>query len=225
VNACCVRAVGIKSHAEYPRLAWAEDGEAGAVDRILRSHGVAEGDRFAVVQLSCNWGCNEWPSDRWAAVADSLVERYGLQVVAVGSSESVEVEKAIEVAARMRHRLVSLVGATSVRGFLALVGRASLVVATDSAITQVALAQRVPAVILFGMESREANGPIAGQGEDYVLMLQHWDGHTRQQESNPRCRYRAGSCHSADCRPNPSIDSISPDEVLRGVDRVLGRAP
>jgi ADP-heptose:LPS heptosyltransferase len=105
-----------------------------------------------------------------------------------------------------------------------IISRASLVVAADSALTQVAIAQRVPSVILFGIEPQVRNGPLP---EEARLMesVQYWEGPDRAPSPNPHCLFGQSHCHTINCRENSSFQRISADEVCRRADAILEKAP
>ncbi|MDI3342043.1 MAG: glycosyltransferase family 9 protein [Sphaerobacter sp.] len=89
-----------------------------------------------------------WPPERFAAVADHLVDRLGARVLLTGSPE--EVETARRVAAAMRASPLVLAGQTSLGGLAALIARLDLFLSNDTGPAHLAAALGTPSVTLFG---------------------------------------------------------------------------
>jgi ADP-heptose:LPS heptosyltransferase len=202
-----------------PRIDWVPVAEREAADQLLAKHGIAASDRFAVFQIAAHWGCYEWLNDKWAAVADHLSRNHRLKVVVTGTADDFELSKSAGISA-LSDVPVSLQGLTSLPMLFHIVGRAALVVASDSAITQVAIAQRVPSVILFGIEPQVRNGPLPNE-TGAMETIQHWEGPALAPRPNTHCRFGQSHCHTEHCRENSSYQKITPDEVCDRVDRLL----
>jgi ADP-heptose:LPS heptosyltransferase len=218
-NASVVSALGLATSPEMPSIDWAADAEREAADQLLAEHGVPTGDRFAVFQIAAHWGCYEWRNDKWAAVADHVARTHGLKVVVAGTGDDFELSKSAGIAA-MTDVPISLQGLTSLPMLFHIVARASLVVASDSAITQVAIAQRVPSVILFGIEPEVRNGPLPNEAH-LMETIQYWEGPGLAPQPNTHCLFGQSHCHTGHCRENSSFQRITPREVCDRVDRLL----
>ena len=218
-NLAPVRALGIPASPTLPRLDWISGSDRDRADRLLAGRGVAAGQRFAVLQVAAHWGCYEWSSHKWAAVAEHLTRTHGLKVVVIGTGEDFELVKFKDLA-RSAVGVVSLQGETTLPMLFHVVSRAAIVVSADSALTQIALAQRTPSVILFGIEPMERNGPLP---DEAMEALQRWEGPGLAPTPNPHCRFGESHCHTTNCRENSSFERISADEVCDRADRILGR--
>src|SRR5690606_31204609 len=126
---------------------------------------------------------------------------------------SFELEQYRRIRGLARHAPISLHGRTSLPELVEVVRRAALVVATDSALTQIALAESAPAVVMFGIEPMEENGPLDAE---LVTMevIQHWEGPDLAPPPNPHCRFVGSYCHSEHCRENSSLAATSVDEII-----------
>jgi heptosyltransferase-3 len=223
INLMPLRALDVEGDPAYEQLTWAGPDVGESVERMLASLGdVGDGQSYAALQISCNWGCNELHSSKWAEIIDRLAEDHGLRSIVVGTDDIYEKAKYGEVLQLATHPPLSLHGRTSLPELLEVVRRASLVIATDSALTQIALAQRVPSVIMFGIEPCVDNGPLEVDG-DTMEVIQHWEGWDLAPSPNPNCRFVGSYCHSNHCRENSSLAATTVDEVLNRVARVLDR--
>lgn len=223
INALALEPLGIDTDLAFSPLDWVGDDVRRSTTALLREHGVDPlVQPFAVLQVSCDWGCNEMSSDKWAAVADDLVTRHGLAVVVVGVDNPAEHEKFAEISDAATQPIVSLQGATSIPQLFAVVAEASLVVATDSALTQIALAQAVPSVIMFGIEPVVENGPLPSEA-GLMEVIQHWEGPGLAPTPNTHCRFGESFCHSEHCRENSSLAQTTVGEIRERVGAVLAR--
>ena len=103
---------------------------------------------FVVLAPGASCAARRYDAERFARVALLLAKQTGTPVVLLGSERERELAERI-LAAGNGFPVVSLVGKTSVAEFAALVRRAALVVANDSAALHLADAFRRPLVVLF----------------------------------------------------------------------------
>lgn len=219
-NAAVIKALGLAASPSLPLLDWVPESERERADEVLARAGVAAGEAFAVFQIASHWGCYEWRSDKWASLAEHLGGVYGFKVVVVGTDEDFEKHKFADLAA-LTDIPVSVQGLTSLPMLFHIVSRASIAIAADSALTQIAMAQRVPSVILFGIEPSARNAPLP---EEHGAMetIQRWDPDTAP-PPNPHCLFGQAHCHTPNCRENSSFEQISAGDVCARVDRILAR--
>ncbi len=123
---------------EFP-LTDADRGEATGVLSAVRSP-------FAVVHPGATAASRRWPTERFAVVADGLVDR-GLDVVLTGVQGERDTVRAVRRA--MRRDAHDLAGATSLGGATAVLDRAAVVVSGDTGVVQLAIARGVPTVTAY----------------------------------------------------------------------------
>jgi len=99
-----------------------------------------------------------WLPERFAALADRLIDAVGADVLIFGS----RAERLLaEVVARaMDHTPVLLAGQTSLRELMALLARCHLLVANDSGPLHMASALGVPLLALYGSRDERGSGPL-----------------------------------------------------------------
>ncbi len=98
-----------------------------------------------------------WPSERFASIADRLIDEQNAQVLLIG--EESEQPIVSSVMASMRHSAVNLAGKTSLAQFMALLSLAKLVITNDSASLHAAELMGVPSVAIFGPTDEKKYGP------------------------------------------------------------------
>lgn len=126
--------------------------------------------RFVVIAPTSRWAGKRWPAERFARLAGALLDGHAERVIVVGSaSERDQCGPLMDLASRDA-RVVDLIGATSVGRLMAVVGRAALVVANDSAALHMAVGFDRPLVGLYGPTRVDRVGPWR-RGGDVIQRL------------------------------------------------------
>ena len=102
--------------------------------------------RYAVIHAGSRKADRRWSIDRFAALADQLVER-GLDIVLTGTQEELTLTRALAV--QMNTRPVNLAGKTSLGSLAALLSGARVMISNDTGVAQLGEALKVPSVVLF----------------------------------------------------------------------------
>ena len=125
----------------------------------------------------------EWLPERWAALADALSERYGLEPVLAGGRSARELETERAIAAHARRRPASTLG-LPLRDLVAILDGSALVISLDTAPLHVAVALDRPVISLMGYNNPKRVGPYrryhdlivdayGDPGEDYPITIAH----------------------------------------------------
>ncbi|MGH9342335.1 MAG: lipopolysaccharide heptosyltransferase II [Terriglobia bacterium] len=136
--------------------------------RRLESIGI-QGPRFLLGLVpGASFGpAKRWLPDRFAALADRLIEVLNADVLIFGSAA----EKALagEIADAMDHTPVIIAGETTLRQSMALLERCRVLVTNDSGPMHLAATMALPVVAVFGSTDPRATGPFG----PYVRIVQH----------------------------------------------------
>lgn len=209
-NSQILEDVGIPVESEAMELEIAPADLEFARDWIQgHGHDIEEG--LIVVHPGCHWGCNQWLIDRWQVTISELLDRHQGVVVVTGSARERSMADRI-VQGIPDDRCVNAAGETTLGQFSAFVSIASLVVAVDTAPTQICQALNIPAVIMMGDGTLSWNGPI---GDEPMIMLQELDP-DRPPEV---CRWEDGACNGPLCTSR--LTGISAAAVLESTEVVL----
>ena len=98
-----------------------------------------------------------WHQEYYIALADALVEQFGVQIVLTGAPDEINVSK--EIAAQTKYRAVVLAGRTNVNQLAALFSDAALVVSGNCGPMHLAAATGTPVIGLHGPTNPAQWGP------------------------------------------------------------------
>jgi heptosyltransferase II len=133
--------------------------DRNAAREMLRSGGLKEGQIVVGFNPGAFYGeAKRWFPDRYAGVADALVEQYGAKIVLFGSSSDLPVVE--EVAANMKRPPLILAGKSTLGQLMGLIKECNLLITNDSGPMHLAAALDVPQVAIFGSTSEIATGPL-----------------------------------------------------------------
>ncbi|HOJ51951.1 MAG TPA: lipopolysaccharide heptosyltransferase II [Syntrophales bacterium] len=124
---------------------------------ILQSAGIMGANAFIAVNPVALWPTKLWREERFARLADMIMDILGLPVVFTGSKREEAYIKRIENA--MKGKPINLAGQTTLRELAEIYRHALLVVTTDSGPMHIAAAVGTPTVALFGPTDPKRTGP------------------------------------------------------------------
>ena len=153
-----------------------------------------------------------WPSGRWAEVADALAER-GACVILTGGPDDLASPQA--VAAAMRTKPLILAGATTLGQLGALAERCALALGTDNGPLHLAAALGAPTLRLYGPTDEALFGPW-GPAVDHVVL-------THQLPCRPCGNLLAPPC--AAHKEPPCMLGIDTDRVITAAVKDLTARP
>jgi len=134
------------------------DEEALAAAAQLEALGVDPRKPLVLMNAGASFGpAKRWPATRFAELAGRLRTSRGAQVVLTGAAEEEDLASAVTAA---EPKTASLVGRTSLRRLLAVIGKAALFITNDTGPMHMANALRVPVVALFGPTEPLATAPF-----------------------------------------------------------------
>lgn len=121
--------------------------------------GASPGRLRVVLAPGASYGSAKcWLPERYAALADRLVEAHNAAVLLCGTPAEASLGEAI--AARMRTQPIDLVGKTTLEEFLALLPSADLFIGNDSGAMHLAAGVGLPQVAIFGPTDEQGTGPV-----------------------------------------------------------------
>lgn len=147
-----------------------------------------------------------WPTERFAALADKIIEKYDANAVVSVAPNKAEIKIAEKICRQASHELFDLgrfrLGPGELKG---LFSKADIVVTNDTGGRHIAIALRKKVVTLFGPNNPE------------------WTQTGYEDEMQIRGRAECVPCDKPKCKMNRHIcmESISVDEVFAAVEKML----
>jgi heptosyltransferase-2 len=176
---------------------------------FLRARGVEVGNGRALVALcpgSINSRAKRWPTERYAALGDRLIDEFDAEIVLIGSAAEAEVSGL--VSQQMRNKPVMLAGQTDLAELVAILSQVDLLVTNDTGPAHIASALGRPTLVIFGPTNPLTTRPFSPFGEI-----------VRQP---PDC----APCMLRDCPiDHRCMTAITPDEVLERARNFLSVKP
>ncbi|CAB5079452.1 ADP-heptose--lipooligosaccharide heptosyltransferase II [Olavius algarvensis associated proteobacterium Delta 3] len=137
--------------------------DAVLAESLLRKHGVRPGDRLVGLNASAAYGpAKQWPTDRFARLADKLQDAYGVKLVLFGGPGDKDLGRVLT--SRMEGTAIDFCGQTRLGEAIALIQRCDLFITNDSGLMHVAAALNVPLIAIFGSTDPVATGPASTNG-------------------------------------------------------------
>ena len=131
-------------------------------DQLLQAAGPAAAGPRVIMNPGAYYGpAKRWFTDRYAALADRLIDEVQADIVLIGSRE--ERTLALEIQTLAQHPLKILTGETDLPSLLGLLSRCDLLVTNDSGPMHLAAALDTPQIALFGSTDEKATGPFSSK--------------------------------------------------------------
>ncbi|TKB47594.1 glycosyltransferase family 9 protein [Ferrimonas sediminicola] len=176
---------------------------------------VPQGQRTLIICPAASKGERNWLPQRYAAVADHAASR-GLAVMLCGGPAPLEKRLAEEIQHYAETEVTNLVGQTSLKQLLALLGRATLVLAPDTGPAHMAVTQDTPVVGLYAHSNPGRTGPYSSRD----LVVSAYQAHVETQQGKPLAEIPWGTR----AKGQELMHAIEVDAVIAKVDALLTQA-
>jgi len=177
---------------------------------------LGQGPPILVISPCSSMSYRNWHAAGYAAVADYAAEHYGLRVVLTGGSSTIERAYAQGITAQASCKPIDLVGRTDLKQLLAVLARATAVVAPDSGPAHMATAVGTPVIGLYACTNPDRARPYLSA--DYVVS--HYP-------EAIQAKYGRGVDEvtwGARVRDEGTMERITVAEVTAMLDRFMARA-
>ena len=181
-----------------------QDGDK--VNTFLEGHGLSIDAPLVYINPAARWRTKFWKADRWAELADRLIDSEGLHAVFSGSEN--DRQYIVTITEKMAHRPIVAAGQFNLRETVSLIQRSIVYVGLDSGPMHMAAMAGVPVAALFGSTNPERVGPYGV--EHQVIRAEGLD-----------CL----GCRRRYCSHLSCMDGISVDQVYDAVVTLCAKRP
>jgi lipopolysaccharide heptosyltransferase II len=102
-----------------------------------------------------------WFNEKFALVADSLIEKEGVSVLFIGSES--QKDSIDDIIKKMKYKAQNLAGRTNLLQAAELIKRSNLLISVDNGNMHMAVAINTPVIALFGSTNPSLSGPYGSQ--------------------------------------------------------------
>jgi len=173
------------------------------VTRRLEEKGLKPGERFMALCPAGNWNQKRWPPERFASLADQLIQKYHQKIVITGEKRDIPLGE--EILSSMREKAILFCGETTLQQLAALLKRATCVISGDTGAMHVAQSQGTKVISLFGPTDPHVTGP---SGTHPKVILRKEVGCN----DDPPCYY-------VHCPDNICMKAIQVEDVLHAIEK------
>ncbi len=171
------------------------------VTRMMATQPLRQGGPPIAVNPVALWDTKLWSLERFAQLADRLVQRFKADIYFTGGPD--DKSQLDEIIRQMDQPAANLAGRTSLIELAALYQQMACIISTDTGPMHIAAAAEKPVVALFGPTAEWRTGPY---GETHRIVSVPMD-----------CR----PCFKRDCDHQSCMRSITVDAVVQEVDALL----
>ncbi len=176
------------------------------VESLFRQEGIKETDRLLAIHPGASCPSKVWPNERFAQVADRLIEKYGFKTLIISGPK--DTKKAELALANMRSPAINLAGKTSLSQLASLLKRCALFISNDSGPVHIASSVDTPVIAIFGRGQKGLSpkrwGPV-GKKDRYLHKA-----------------VGCIECLAHNCKKEfACLKAISVDDVLAAADTIL----
>ncbi|MGB5621760.1 MAG: glycosyltransferase family 9 protein [Gammaproteobacteria bacterium] len=155
-----------------------------------------------------------WRADRYARVADYAAKQYGFRIVLCGGPSALERRMGDAIsAAMMASAPIDLIGKDTIKQLLAVLERASLLIAPDSGPMHLATATGTPVIGLHAASNPQRSGPYLSR----QWCVDRYDAAARQFLGRPAADLKWGTKIE---RPGV-MDLVTVDDVIERLDAFM----
>jgi len=207
---CFAEAIGIKEKT----LAW-DIPLSNEVQQFCEQQISDDGRRLLVISPCSSMSYRNWNVAGYAAVADYAAEKHNMQVIISGGPAAIEQQYGDEITQLCQHKPLNLVGKTNLKQLLALLDRATVVVAPDSGPAHMATAVNTPVIGLYATTNPDRARPYLSA----EFVANRYPEAIEKKHHKPADELPWGTR----VRDEGTMDLITSDEVCSLLDKVLAQ--
>ncbi|UCB57438.1 MAG: lipopolysaccharide heptosyltransferase II [Candidatus Omnitrophota bacterium] len=160
-----VRSLGIKAQDKDLFMPIRKDSEMH-IERLLQAENI---NKMVALHPGASCASKLWPLERFARVADALIERFNVKIVVLSSKD--DIARGKRLLSLIHHACIDACGMTTVSELASLLRKCSLLICNDSGPMHIAAALKMPVIAIFGRAQAGLSPRRWGpRGKDNVVL-------------------------------------------------------
>jgi len=201
-----------RSEELFPELSFTKNDEKEAAELLGN---IAE-KKFIAISPSSVWATKRWPAKYFAEAANAIWKEYSLVPVFIGANTKEDLECAELASEKFQEfsgiKPLNLTGKTKLGVLKAVLSKARIALANDSAPLHMAIAVRTPVVAIFGPTTKSLGFfPLAPEGKSLVAELKNLSCRPCGLHGHKVCPQKHFRC----------MLDLSPSEVIEKLNSIL----
>lgn len=149
------------AQAKQQPLLYLSSAEEERARALLVGEGVQSEESLVAFNPGSSYGsAKRWPAERYAALADYLIEHLGVKILLTGAQADGAVARDVRYLARSPERIIDLTGRTDIQLLGAILKRCAVFVTNDTGAMHIGAAVGVPLVTIFGPTDPATTSPV-----------------------------------------------------------------
>jgi ADP-heptose:LPS heptosyltransferase len=201
--------IGIKTENTEKHLAYSPEAKQKVEDFLVKCE-LQPGEKLVGITPSAGNKIKKWPEERFAEIADYLIEKYQARVVIVAGPRDVEESRAMLAEVKHKDRIIDTTEHFSIEELKALIARLDLFIGVDTGPIYIAESFGIPTIDIVGPMDEHEQPP---RGKKHLVVV-------------PRERVRP-ELHIMNARMYDEAEairqvlSITTEEVKGAIDKLL----
>ncbi len=196
---------------------YVSDNDKKVVENYLKKVGIKKNDVLIgiVVGAAESAKCRMWPKEKFAKLADMLIEKKNAKIIFIGAPNEKEIIESIQCL--MKEKSVCAAGTTTLKQSFYLIEKCSLVVSNDTGPMHVSAAMGVKTIGLFGPNLPKRFAPF-GEGNISIYKKNACKLSpciNVHKGKVPDCLYKKNSDDYQKC-----MKAISVDDVMNAIEKI-----
>jgi heptosyltransferase-2 len=146
-----IRHLGVEPQDKFPFMPIKPESEKWT-EELFQHEGINKSDKLLAIHPGASCPSKVWPNERFAEVADKLVQNYGFKVLLVAGPKDILLAQ--NVIKNMHHVALNLAGRTSVSQLASILKKCQLFISNDSGPVHIAVSVGTPVISIFGRNQK-----------------------------------------------------------------------
>jgi ADP-heptose:LPS heptosyltransferase len=205
-NKYFLKQLGAKTENHQPTFPL-EENDLRAADELLKKNGVA--GKFAIIFPGAGLVFKQWPTERFAAVCDYLVDQK-IQPVICGSKNEIALAEEVIKRQKSSMKASNLAGQTDIFSLAGLLKKSLFYFGNDTGVAHLSVAVQTPAIVIMGGGAFGEFFPYGDLNKNRIIF----------QKDMP-CKNDSWKCVKDPNLPAPCIEAVTVDQAVNEIKDLL----